>query len=289
VGQQSASGRGITIPNGSSDPLFIPSPGPPSYDVNSLGGTRLVRLMRSAVHREWDQREAARSLGVRKIRSYSVIDPSNETHRGLVTTISHLVECKDLDIFVPAGKYRYIDYMDGIFFGKGDENMTEIRYGVDKATGSRFFEARGGEYLQWVPRDERTAALIWTMGHVTVSDLVEIVGADYKAFSGRLSGMVEYSGGRTVPLSSSEDAIAYAKDDPTSLQSLMVGFDDILIKWLSADQVSDDAPLESQYSQVSVICHRDDCEKLAEKWIAKTASPRLGKNAVEIAQRLVSG
>ena len=178
--------------------------------------------------------------------------------------------------------------MDGIFFGKGDDGMRGIRYGVDRGTGSRFFEAHGGEYLQWIPRDEQTAALIWTMGRVTVSDVVEIVGGDYKSFNGRLSGMVEYDGGKVIALSSSEDAITYARKDIDSLRSLMVGFDDILIKWLSADQVSDSAPMESDYSQVSVICHRNDCQTLAEKWIAKTASPSLGKHAVQIAQRLTS-
>jgi hypothetical protein len=176
--------------------------------------------------------------------------------------------------------------MDGFFFGKGDGVMKEIQYGVDKATGSRFFESRGGEYLQWIPRDERTATLVWTMGHVPVSTLVELVSSDYKGLTGRLSGIVEYSGGKVVSLSSSEEAIARTKDSDKPLRSLMVGFDDVLVKWLSADQVVGEAPTAGDYSQVSIICHREDCQRLAEKLVAETASPDLGKHAVQIAQRL---
>lgn len=261
----------------------------PNFNVVSLGGNRLIRLKQSLKSAELVQRQAARSLGLRKKWSYSVIDTAKPSHRESAEVINRFIECSDLGIYVPIGKYRFIGYMGGIFLGKGNVGMEEIKYGVDKARGSRFFESRqGGEYLQWIPRGENAVTLVWTMGHMPVSSLIELIAEDFKNYNDRLCGMVEYDDGETVALYSSRDILAHTKEDARPLKSFMVGFSNIVVNWLNADQVDASAPVDSEYDQASIVCHSEDCEQLSEKWLSATASPALGKNAVRIAKLLGS-
>lgn len=164
--------------------------------------------------------------------------------------------------------------------------MSEINFGIDAQTGSRFFESQDGEYLQLIPHDGDVAALVWTMGDVPIYSLIEEVAKNYGEYTNRLCGMVEYSDGEIVALHSSKEALVRTRNQERSVRSLMVGFDDILIKLLSADQVRGSAPVDSEYDQVSIIGHRGDFLPVVDKWINITASPTLGKNAVRIAELL---
>ena len=271
---------------------FFPSPGPPSYSVNSLGGSRLVRLKRSLIGARWDQQESARSLGLRRIDSCSVVNADDDTHVGHVESIAHLVAYEDMGTFVPAGSYRLVEANGGVFFAKedtrGDTVVKNFRYGVEKNTGNRYFESkRSGEYLQWLPRDERTAAIVWTMGHLPVSEVVSLVGEGHSPLSDRFSGMVEYADGATVALKSSSEAAKLTSDD-SKITAVIVEFKDITVKWLSADQVSKTAPLPSHFGQVCVICERAEGREKALKWLSMTASPVIEENASELAQKLTA-
>lgn len=268
---------------------FVPSPGHPSYDVTSLGGSLLVRLTRSVVHRKWDQREAARSLGLRKIRGYSVIDATNAVHRGWLAEIKHLVELETMHIHVPPGRYRFVHSMGGLFLAKGTHEMSEIKFGIDKLTGGRYFEASNGEYLQWIPRDGRTASVVWSLGRLAVDDAIKFLASNHQPAQGEIVAVAEFGDGSSAAFASSEEFMHATEIHRDIVASLMIGYESLVIKWLSPELAWASAPTgTTQFSQISVICDRSEASQMAKTWLKRTASPQLGRKAEEIAQRLAS-
>ncbi len=54
-----------------------------------------IKLVRSASHRKPNQQKTAKALGLTKINR-TVIKEDNESIRGMINTISHLVEVKEV-------------------------------------------------------------------------------------------------------------------------------------------------------------------------------------------------
>ncbi len=54
-----------------------------------------ITLRRSVIGRPQNQRDTVKALGLGKIDS-TVVKPSNEAIRGMVNTISHLVDVKEI-------------------------------------------------------------------------------------------------------------------------------------------------------------------------------------------------
>ena len=54
-----------------------------------------VTLKRSIIGRPQNQRDTVKSLGLTKINS-SVVKPSNEAIKGMINTVSHLVDVEEI-------------------------------------------------------------------------------------------------------------------------------------------------------------------------------------------------
>lgn len=54
-----------------------------------------ITLKRSVIGRPQNQRDTVKALGLRKINS-TVVKPANEAITGMVNTISHLVDVKEV-------------------------------------------------------------------------------------------------------------------------------------------------------------------------------------------------
>ncbi|WP_206215433.1 MULTISPECIES: 50S ribosomal protein L30 [unclassified Enterococcus] len=54
-----------------------------------------VTLKRSIIGRPQNQRETVKALGLTKINS-SVVKPSNEAIKGMINTVSHLVDVEEV-------------------------------------------------------------------------------------------------------------------------------------------------------------------------------------------------
>lgn len=54
-----------------------------------------ITLKRSLIGRTHSQRETAKSLGLNKINSSSV-QPDNQAIRGMINTIAHMIEVKEV-------------------------------------------------------------------------------------------------------------------------------------------------------------------------------------------------
>ncbi|MBO1305816.1 50S ribosomal protein L30 [Enterococcus sp. 669A] len=54
-----------------------------------------ITLRRSVIGRPQNQRDTVKALGLRKLNS-TVVKPSNEAIKGMVNTISHLVDVEEV-------------------------------------------------------------------------------------------------------------------------------------------------------------------------------------------------
>ena len=54
-----------------------------------------VTLKRSIIGRPQNQRDTVKALGLTKINS-SVVKPSNEANKGMINTVSHLVDVEEI-------------------------------------------------------------------------------------------------------------------------------------------------------------------------------------------------
>ena len=54
-----------------------------------------VTLVRSVIGRPQNQRDTVKALGLTKINS-SVVKPSNEAIKGMINTVSHLVDVEEI-------------------------------------------------------------------------------------------------------------------------------------------------------------------------------------------------
>ncbi len=55
----------------------------------------IVTLKRSIIGRPQNQRDTVKALGLTKINS-SVVKPSNEAIKGMINTVSHLVDVEEI-------------------------------------------------------------------------------------------------------------------------------------------------------------------------------------------------